>query len=132
MFTNIDPTGSGDHCSELFIFFSDSPFGDWRPHRLNPIFVDASRARNGGLVKDGVNFYRVSQCQGFNVYGKSTLINKIVELTESNYVETTIAQITPTFAKGIYGTHHLHSNRRTTVFDFLAISNIRRGLRRPL
>jgi len=125
MFTNIDPIGSGDHCSELFIFFSDSPFGNWIPHPLNPVFVDASRARNGGLVDDGTSLYRISQSQGFNRYGKGSRINKIVELTESSYVETTISQITPSFPKRLHGTHHLHSNRRITAFDFLTISNMR-------
>jgi hypothetical protein len=119
LFTNTDPTGSGDYCSELSIFSSDSPFGNsWRSHCKNPIFVDAARARNAGLIRDGEAYYRISQSQGFDTYGKKVLVNKIVELDDSRYSESTLCEITPTFGKGIVGTHHLHSNGRVTVFDF--------------
>ena len=126
MFTNIDPIESGDHCSELFIFSSNSPLGhSWTPHPLNPIFVDASRARNAGLVKDGDTYFRISQRQGFDMYGKRSLINKISELTDSNYVEVPISEVTPNFGKGVVGTHHLHSNGKVTVFDFVTLARIR-------
>ena len=121
MFTNIDVTGCGDHCSELFIFSSDSPFGDdWVSHSCNPVVVDASRARNGGFVRDGDTLYRISQRQGFSFYGKEAAINEIVELTDSTYVESPICSITPTFADDVLGTHHFHSNGNVTVFDFMS------------
>ncbi len=123
MFTNTDSVGDGDHCTELSIFFSDSPFGKrWTPHALNPIYVDAGRARNAGLIKEGNVFFRISQGQGFDTYGKRTLINEIVELTNSKYSEKTISVITAAFAKGGVGTHHLHSNGDVTVFDFSTFS----------
>jgi hypothetical protein len=121
MFTNIDVTGCGDHCSELFIYSSDSPFGDtWISHSLNPVIVDASRARNAGLVRDGDTLYRISQRQGFNFYGKEAAINEIIELTDSTYVESPICSITPTFADNVVGIHHFHSNANVTVFDFMS------------
>jgi hypothetical protein len=120
MLTNTDPIGEGDYCTELSIFHSDSPLGEsWTPHPLNPVFVDAGRARNAGLLRDGASSFRVSQGQGFELYGKRTLINEIIELTESNYVENTIAVIEPEFAADAVGTHHLHSNGEYTVFDFV-------------
>jgi hypothetical protein len=124
MFTNIDSTETGDHCCELSIFSSDSPFGNWTPHPLNPIIVDAGRARNGGLLKQGPNVFRVSQSQGFDRYGKSSSINMINLLTESAYQELSVAEITPTFDANCVGTHHLHSNGRITVFDFAKFSRI--------
>ena len=128
MFTNIDPTESGDHCSELFIFFADSPFANnWTSHPLNPIFIDASFARNGGLVRDGQSLFRVSQSHAFDFYGKQTRINEIVQLTETDYKERCIGEITPNFAKRILGTHHLHSNGKITVFDFTTLSRVSRG-----
>jgi hypothetical protein len=127
MLTNTDPVGDGDYCSELLIFHSDSPFGKyWTPHPLNPIIVDAGRARNAGLIKDGNSYFRVSQGQGFDVYGKITLINEIIELTESNYVEITRSVISSAFQNGAVGTHHLHSNGNVTVFDFVATSRMPR------
>jgi hypothetical protein len=128
MFTNIDPIESGDHCSELSIFFAESPLANnWTPHRLNPIFVDASCARNGGLVWEGESLFRVSQGHAFDFYGKRTRINQIVKLTESDYMEVCIGEITPKFAKGVLGTHHLHSNGKITVFDFVTLSRVSRG-----
>ncbi len=125
MFTNIDPIDSDDHCSELLIFHASSPFGDWAPHANNPIVVDASRARNGGLLRDGDKIFRVSQGQGFDLYGRRALINEIVELTESSYRETCIAEVDPYFKNDICGTHHMHSNGSITVFDYLSRSSIR-------
>jgi hypothetical protein len=120
MFTNIDPVNSRDHCSELFIFLSDSPLStEWTPHVLNPIIVDASRARNGGLLRDGIRYFRVSQSHTLDVYGRSACINEIIELTDASYLEVPVGEITPNFRKGILGTHHLHSNGKSTVWDFV-------------
>jgi hypothetical protein len=120
MFTNIDPVNSRDHCSELFIFSSDSPLStEWAPHVLNPIIVDASRARNGGLLRDGIRYFRVSQSHTLDVYGRRACINEIIELTDASYLEVPVGEITPNFRKGILGTHHLHSNGKSTVWDFV-------------
>jgi hypothetical protein len=125
LFTNIDPIGSGEHCSELSIFFAESPLAsNWTPHPLNPIVVDASCARNGGLVWDGESLFRVSQGRAFDFYGKRTRINQIVQLTESHYMEVRVGEITPEFEKGVLGTHHFHSNGKITVFDFVTLSRV--------
>jgi hypothetical protein len=126
MFTNIDPIVGGDHCTELSIFSADSPFADnWKPHPLNPIVVDASRARNAGLIVEGARLYRISQGQGFEIYGRNSLINEVIELTDTTYAENCISKITPTFQDGILGSHHLHSNGTVTVFDFVRRSRIK-------
>jgi hypothetical protein len=122
MLTNIDPLQSGDFL-ELHIFSANSPLDDmWKAHSQNPIYVDASCARNAGLVKDGGRLFRMAQAQGFDFYGKSVSINEIVELDENAFVEQRIRTITPTFRKGIAGTHHLHSNGSVTVFDFSRVT----------
>jgi hypothetical protein len=121
MLTNIDTTGSGDHCGELFLFYSDSPFSsEWTPHPQNPIVVDAECARNGGLVTKGGVLYRVAQRQGFDQYGKGFSINKIVHLDEHRYEEKRVSSVDATFWPGLLGTHHLHSNGKITVFDYLS------------
>jgi hypothetical protein len=126
MFTNIDWSGCGDYF-ELSIFSSDSPLSDsWVPHARNPIFVDAGRARNAGLVKDGHRYFRISQSQGFNTYGKKALINEITELTETSYSEIVASELLPNFKRGITAIHHLHSNGTTTVFDYARLSRIRK------
>jgi hypothetical protein len=125
MFTNIDPADIGDYGSELFIFSGESPLDTtWKPHILNPIVVDASRARNAGRVPYGNGYFRFSQGQGFDFYGKRILINQIRELTETSYREECMSVIAPSFGDGIVGTHHLHSDGWVTVFDFATSSRI--------
>lgn len=120
LFTNIDPVHYGDHCSELFIYYADTPLTDrWTPHPKNPIVVDSTRARNAGVLFDGNSLYRVSQQQEFGRYGKATLINKIIHLSKTDYREDTVFKIEPNFFNGIKGTHHMHSNGKVTVFDFV-------------
>ena len=125
MLTNIDPSGIGDYCSELFVFRSRSPLStDWEPHDGNPVIVDSARARNAGLIRDGEKIYRVSQKQGFDQYGKGSQVNEILTLTTNAYEEVCVAAIEPNFQDGIIGTHHLHCTKTTTVFDSLKLSNI--------
>jgi hypothetical protein len=127
MLTNIDPVEIGDHCSELFIFSASSPLErHWRPHPLNPVIVDAARARNAGLASEGGEHFRMSQGQGFDIYGKQVLINQIVELSETSYREECLSVIRPLFAPRLLGTHHLHGTATTTVFDVMASSRISR------
>jgi hypothetical protein len=120
LFTNINPIGLGDHCSELSAFYSDDPVrGEWLPHAQNPLIIDPKRARNGGIIHEGETVYRVAQRQGFNHYGKGMTIRKITELTPETFAEEEVASITPEFFPNITGTHHLHSNGNITAFDYL-------------
>jgi hypothetical protein len=119
MLTNVDPAQWGDFSLELCVFSANSPLDEqWRPHPANPLFIDASRGRNGGIVKEGDRLYRVAQGQGFNMYGKRTSVNEIVRLNEEAYEEKCVQVNSPTFRRGISGTHHMHSNGRMTAFDF--------------
>lgn len=120
LLTNIDPAGIGDHCSELFVFHSDSPTStDWTAHPRNPVVVDAGFARNAGLLREGSRIFRVSQRQGFDQYGRGSQINEILSLTPEVYSEACVARIDPTFRSGAVGTHHLHSTAAVTVVDSL-------------
>ncbi len=119
MFTNPDIAGTGDHCSELRIYWSDSPLSkNWTPHAKNPIFIDSLKARNAGVLNDGSDIFRVSQRQGFDFYGKGFSINLIKTLTTTEYVEEVVSEVEPTFFPDLNGTHHMHANHDYTVFDF--------------
>lgn len=127
MLTSIDHTNTGDYAQALSIYYSDHPLSsDWKAHSKNPIYIDSTRVRNAGLLKEGNRIFRVSQAQGFDVYGKQTLIFEINEINEFNYTETQVAEITPSFKKGIIGTHHFHSNGKITVYDYLDCSFIKK------
>jgi len=128
LFTNIDPVGVGDFCSELFIFSAASPLANnWTPHPQNPVVVDAGYARNAGLLRDGAKYFRCSQQQAFDVYGKRLQINEMVELTETSFAERCVSVATPSFGADIIGAHHLHGAGDITVFDFLTISRTATG-----
>ena len=123
MFTTIDESGAGDHCSELYLFSSDSPLNTkWVPHPQNPIRIDSRGGRNAGLILEGEKIFRLAQCQGFDRYGHSLLAYEIKELSESRYVEDLVATISPNFRKGLLGTHHLSTNGKTTVIDHVSRS----------
>lgn len=119
MLTNIDPARWGDHSLELCLFSAKSPFEEqWIPHPGNPFFINSSRTRNGGIIREGDRLFRVAQGKGFDMYGKQTSVNEIIELNEKDYVEQRVCVIAPEFRKHISGTHHLHSNGTVTVIDF--------------
>jgi hypothetical protein len=120
MLTNVNPAGwDDDFPLELCIFSAHSPLAEsWVPHPLNPICIDPCE-RNGGFVKEGLNFFRVAQSQGFGMlYGKRTSVNQIVELGDSKYVEKSLCTIEPSFGKAIVGTHHFNATGEIIVFDF--------------
>jgi len=121
LFSNINPIGGRDYCSELSIFYTDNPIdGEWMPHEKNPVIFDPSSARNGGMVLDNDSLYRVGQIQTFGMYGGGGVsINQIVELTPSSYKEQSVLKLYPEFQQGIKGAHHLHSDGGITAFDFL-------------
>ena len=123
MFTTIDESGTDDHCSELYLFSSDSPLSTtWTPHPQNPLRIDPRGGRNAGLIIEGERVFRLAQCQGFDRYGHSLLAYEIKELSESRYAEALVATIAPNFRRGLLGTHHLSTDGKTTVIDHVSHS----------
>lgn len=125
MLTNIDPCGIEENFSELFIFYSDNPVdGQWVPHPKNPFLSDSTRARNGGLITQKNEYFRVSQKQGFDAHGNGFSINRIDEINKQHYSESKVCSIAPNFFPDIKGTHHLHSIDGLIVFDYLELTRV--------
>ena len=125
LFVNKDSSDSLENNSELFAYFSNNPVnGEWVEHLSNPLVIDSKSARMGGLLTDKNHIYLVSQSPDFNLYGKSSKIYKIKELTENTFEREFICEITPDFADDIIGTHHINSFKNCTVFDYLKEENI--------
>ena len=120
MFTNIDTSNTGDHSSELHIFYSDDLLSkNWKPHLNNPVIFDSKQARNGGMIfSENNELFRVFQKQGFDMYGSSLGISKIETLTEDQYKENVITSIEPKFFKDIKGTHSFSYNSNVLAIDF--------------
>jgi hypothetical protein len=123
LLTNIDPLKLGDYSTELSCFYAPSPLAtDWTPHKRNPILIDSSKGRNGGLLSHQGSIYRVAQNQGFGRYGRSISINRIETLTKEDYSELKLYSVEPDFFPNIEGIHHMHSNNSVSVFDCLEIA----------
>jgi hypothetical protein len=137
LLTSIAPPGTGDYSAELFAFHADSPLAEtWNPHSGNPLVMDPARARNGGIVLDGAEVYRVNQRHGFGTYGAGAAVNRVVELTPTTFVEEPVTGISPNASLRVQRTHQLHTDGELTVFDYvrrprLRLPGVRRSRARP-
>jgi hypothetical protein len=121
---NIAGTTASD---ALYVFWSDSPFGPWQPHRANPVVTTIQGARpagrlfvhNGQLIRPGQD--------GAKVYGHRVHLFRVELLDESEYRETRIETIGPEWLPGNIGTHTYHRDEDFEVIDGRTL--IMRGLR---
>jgi hypothetical protein len=102
---------------ELFLFYADTPFGPWTPHRRNPIKSDARSARSAGrLFQYQGRLYRPSQDCSVR-YGYGVVINEVEKITKSEYQEREVHRIFPNEGQGVLATHTLNRAGRLTVMD---------------
>tara|TARA_B100000212_G_scaffold338252_1_gene314464 strand:- start:79 stop:1758 length:1680 start_codon:yes stop_codon:yes gene_type:complete len=122
LLTNIDNSFIKDHSHQLHIFYSDSPLSEqWTPHIANPVIYDSLIARNGGLILENDNIYRVFQSQDFDLYGASFGVSKINLINNCEYKEKVLFKVQPKFFKNILGTHTYNFKDGLIVIDFLEI-----------
>jgi len=108
--------GAKDDCEQLYAWHSKSLFSEWAPHVKNPIKVSKRSARPGGRPFFlGGSLYRPSQnCE--NHYGKSIIINKIIQLTPEKFDECEELELKPSPDSSYsFGMHHID------MYDNLAI-----------
>ena len=116
MFVAMADTGFSD---ELHIFYSETPFGPWKPHKQNPVKLDVRNSRPAGrLFHWKGNLYRPAQ-DSSRRYGYGMRINKVVRLTASEFVEEEVSQVLPQWRKDLRGTHTLNICEDLTVIDCL-------------
>ncbi|MGD9968048.1 MAG: hypothetical protein AB7T59_16125 [Hyphomonadaceae bacterium] len=120
MLTNIDSAAIGDHGAELHAFCAETfDSAAWRPHELNPIILDSTRARNGGLLRWEAGLYRVFQVQGFDAYGASMGIAEIKTLDMERFREEQICTIEPRFMPRLAGAHTYSHHGGVLALDFV-------------
>ncbi|GEM_PF-400414 len=95
----------------LYLYFSDTPLGDWVEHPRNPIIShDANISRPGGnIIVDNGRIFRYAQ-DCYPTYGNQVWAFEITELTRNAYTEKRIG--TTPLLKGydswnIIGMHHI-------------------------
>ena len=120
--TNIDSSNIDDHGSELHIFSSETLLHDtWEPHPLNPVIFDSQKARNGGLLFEDGDIFRVFQIQGWDMYGQGFGVSKIKKLDSSEYEEEVEFRVSSKFFKSALGTHTYSYDNGLMVTDFCRI-----------
>jgi hypothetical protein len=105
LFANIAAEGASTN-DELFLFSARSVRGPWEPHPRNPIVSDVRRARPAGrpFIDASGSLIRPSQdCSGF--YGSAVVFNRIEELSETDYRETPVGRLEPSWQRRNLGTH---------------------------
>ncbi len=118
MFVNIAAKDGFSLNDELYIYYCDDFITDeWRPHKLNPVLCDVTRARPAGnlIEKDGRLFRPAQNCSG--VYGRGLVINEILELSEKTYKERVVQQIRADFADDLVAVHTFNSSNKFSVID---------------
>ena len=113
-------TKRGENANDrLYIYYSDSPEGEWLPHKANPVVVDAASARPAGSVVEIEGcFYRVIQnCK--NHYGESVRVSKIETLTETTFKESYVKEIRAQKDRFSHGFHTINGVGDMCVVDAL-------------
>jgi hypothetical protein len=116
MFVAIADTSFSD---ELHIYYSDSPLGPWKPHARNPVKTDVRNSRPAGrpFYWKG-DLFRPAQ-DSSQRYGYGMRINKVVQLTPTEFREEEVSQVLPQWRKDLRGTHTLNICDDLTVIDVL-------------
>jgi hypothetical protein len=116
MFTSLTCRVNSDR-DDLFLYISESPFGPWRPHPLNPVISDVSKSRPAGrlFLSDGCLVRPSQDCSG--VYGRSIVLNRVVTLSEDDFREIPFARILPGALGDDIRTHTLSHNEDWEVRD---------------
>ena len=101
----------------LWLFFSPSLHGEWRPHPRNPIVTDPGTARPAGRLfrRDGLLVRPSQDC--LRGYGRAVVLNRVDVLSPNEYRETPVGTIEPTWLAGIEGTHTYTFDSRYECLD---------------
>ena len=110
--------GSNNDHSKLYIYYADSLFGTYKGHKKNPVkySLDGSRPAGNFILVDDQIYRPAQNCSIF--YGRSITINKILLLTENEFVEEPYMEL-ESQKKSFYnvGIHTINSTDGIIVVD---------------
>jgi hypothetical protein len=120
MFANAG-SDSGGADDELQLFSSASLFGEWKPHRANPVKADVRGSRPAGrLFEEGGALYRPSQICA-PLYGSGVALNRVTRLDDEGFAEEEVRRIEPASrGEGLLGIHTLNRAGDLSVIDAFA------------
>ena len=108
---------AGSSANRLWLYGANNIRGPWSKCGEQPATNDAQRSRNGGLLRDGDELYRVAQSFDYGGYGSAANIYRIIEVSERGYREEFVQEVRPRFGRA-RGGHHLHNDGDWLAFDF--------------
>ncbi len=108
---------------ELHIYYSDSLDGEWEPHVKNPVVTDCKTARPAGkfFTQDGMLIRPSQDCSVR--YGYALNFNKVKLLTETEYQESLIKNITPEFVDNNLAVHTFNNSNKYEIIDCMTHIN---------
>jgi hypothetical protein len=106
---------SGNEADHLFLWSSEKIYGPYVAHRMNPIVVDPSRARNAGAFFNINNeIFRLGQ-DNRRDYGDGITVCRVTQLNDVAYDE---APVTRLMIAGHKGPHTVSTNGSKTYVDY--------------
>ena len=106
-----------DRFSKLFVWHATSLVGPWKPHERNPVKIDFRSSCPAGtpFIHEG-NLYRPAQdCS--NSYGSQIVINRVLSLTENEFIEEEAATVKPDSSTYPSGLHTVTCAGQVTFVD---------------
>ncbi|NWF74637.1 MAG: hypothetical protein HXY51_16595 [Nitrospirae bacterium] len=116
MFTGIAPNGTYN-VDELFLFYSNHPFGPWVPHPQNPVKSDVRSARSAGNIFSWHGKYHRPAQDCSKGYGYGIRLHEIDVLNREKFVEREVGTILPHSSDDFIGVHTFNRADDLTVID---------------
>jgi len=118
LFATVVESPGASTWDEVFLFYADSPTSSsWTSHPKNPIVSDVQNARPAGKIFTyNGDLYRPAQ-NSSKRYGYGMNINKILNLTKTEYKEKNINKLEPNFNRRVIALHTLNFENDLTVID---------------
>ena len=102
---------------ETLLFWADRLDGVWNLHPASPISVSVRNSRSAGNLfwRDG-RLYRPTQDCSVR-YGYAMRVNEVTRLTPTEFSESFVQSVLPTWMPGLSGTHTWNESSRFQVID---------------
>ena len=102
--------------ANLYLWYTEDLFGDWRPHKNNPIKSDIRSSRPGGtmFIHDGRLYRPAQDCEKY--YGVNIVINQVMNISPTEYLEVPVSVISPNDTT-LGGVHTVSTLGEMTLID---------------
>ena len=102
--------------TNLYLWYAEDLFGDWKPHKNNPVKTEISSSRPAGtmFIHEGTLYRPAQDCE--ESYGANIVINKVLKISPMEFLEDPVLTINPK-TNAIKGVHTLSSLGEITLID---------------